>query len=450
MSRRKSNVGDWATLISSLHGAYADSQMRQMDVALGQLKIESQKEENALQRQHDFDLLSFKQEASNANRMQDRIDAPENARFRKYTMQDGVSSLDQEATVAAIDEHAFYASKGANIGSPTFTKANEYYGMEDVTPGYTTEEDILVLDEMLKDEYMGSDYNRDDVHDDYLRSMGILEAGETYVGGITMGPDDQMQGISAVNKEGLSRRYSAFKEGIRQNENIYKTEAGYGSFVQANVQDDLTLQSALFQTEESKALKSSVANLPTTLKHLLGPDVYELKEDDGKQYYEIEDSEYVASSALSGILSGSDPSAELDRILTLKTDNPVEYNDFLSKLENEGEAIYNAVRGAVTNRQRLLRYEASEKQAVEDAIAGKSIRRRSNVMQKLQEGKADNKFMDSMKEYEKELRFAMNVYSSEEDIDKAVFSLNEKYDNNNQLPWPVRKSIMEAINKESE
>ena len=97
-----------------------------------------------------------------------------------------------------------------------------------------------------------------------------------------------------------------------------------------------------------------------------------------------------------------------------------------------------------------MRYEASEKQAVEDAIAGKSIRRRSNVMQKLQEGKADNKFMDSMKEYEKELRFAMNVYSSEEDIDKAVFSLNEKYDNNNQLPWPVRKSIMEAINKESE
>lgn len=436
MSRRTSNVGDWASLISSLHGAYADSHIRQMDAALNKLKVEAQKEENQLQRSHDFALMEFKDTMKEKDRVRQIVDAPENMRFKQYTTnEDGVQMIDNEATMARINEHAMFFSKGSNIGSPTFTKANEYFGMEDVTPGYTTEEDLLVLDEMLQDEYMHSRYERDDMHDEYLRSMGVLNAGETYIGDV-MTAETEMGGMSIITKEDLSRRYEAFKEGVRKNPNVYKTEAGYEDYVRANIEGDLKLQSALFQTEASKALKLNISNLPNELKGLLGEDVYELEEikkgkNAGSLRYSLKDSEYVTNSPLARILTSSDPARGLDSIHEMKMNSPEEYGRWLKKLELEGPQIYNTVMSALKSRHKLIGLEASERKAVDDMISGKKLRLRKNLMSSLQQGKYANTIKQNAQQYESEIKllfeFAKSEGWSKKELNDRIDEINELY-----------------------
>jgi len=442
--RRDSNVGDWAAVVKELHGAYTDSKMREMNYALEKLKLESQGAENELARKHDFSLLDKRKEHRIAEANTSMATAPENQRFQKWTQNDdGTSALDEEATLLAINEHSRFSSVGANLASSTFTKANAYYSdMPDFSPSYTTEEDVLVLDNYMEDHI----YNNQEPmsNDEYLKSMGVLEAGETYTSIAGTG-GQKFEDKVGVDRETLSRRYNSFKEGLRKNSSIYKDTAEYNEYLASNTKDDFELASALTQTEEYKNHNQVVSNVASNLKGILS-QYGKFKVNKKKTGYELKDTAWATESVIGNLVLSTQPEVELDKILRMKTSDGPAWKEYVEKMQAEEAmhpGIYAAVNQALENRRSVLKINKEEAKSVRTAINSKQLRLREAVLGKLQTGKADNIYKGYQNQFYNEAKLILSSGGGKEEIN----ALMEQY-KGGALSRSARNSILIEIGKE--
>lgn len=401
--KRNSTVGDWASVVNQLHGAYSDSKIREMDMALKNLQMEAKEKENSAQRQHDFALLDKKSQLDTQRTNDARVNQADNLRFQKWsTDENGKRSLDTGATLNAISEHAEYFSLGSTLNTPTFIKANAFYGMDDATPGFQTEEDIMVMDEYFQDSYMkdGPGTQEESAElDKGLISMGLLGDGETYSFYDSTGPPAPGD-KAGIDRETMGRRYNAFKEGIRKNTTIYKNAAEYDQYAASAIETDLKLQSAVYQTEESKAIQTKITALPGTLKSLLtgGTDPrYKIDtygssagKKQGTSYYKLSDKAWHNSSNVARLIDSGDVTIELDRIISMKMKADGSYTEWKQSVVNEG--VWDTVNNAVLNREAQVKLHVQEKEDIGDMLKGRKDRQMKRVAQGISTGRQKNEF----------------------------------------------------------
>lgn len=430
MARDKSTVGDWAVAINQLHNAYSSSQINKMDLALNELKLKAQERENKAQRDHEFKLLDKKNEIIDQRAASDRLWEKGNEVFHKYTVDEsGEHVLDEEATASAIHENNVYKSKGAQHGQATFMKVNAYYGMEDTTPGYLTEEDIVVLDEYMFDNYLHGDSEMDTASDEYLMSMGVLQENETYSSVEGSGGQD-INGKTGVDRHTMTKRFNAFKSGLRENKAIYRDATGYGKYADQLMKTNSTLASAMFQTEESKGLKLDLSSIGGNLKSNLAQyGLYEVDEDDdGNPYYRLEDEEWAANSVAFDIISSSNSEGYLKSILKLKTSSPDMYSKWLERLGKEDSNTQTMIKEALEKTHKLVRNEGKQQQMIDDMIVGNNARHMSNVQEQVSTGRANNNMKKVITDFSAQMGLVMQK-GTNEGVEALIKEYKDKLSN---------------------
>jgi len=296
--RRKSNVGDWASLFDTLHQTYADIKKLDVTRQLEELKYNAQIKENELQRTHEKNLqedrlkhsTSLENQKSKNEReewVHQQIMTTKNAGYTKYKPD---NSVDIDATFKAMQNAAQLRAKGATFSNMSFFKAQDYYGMAttDVTPNAITAEDLTLQDNYMSDIYFHPvgdyQYTHDADKAEYLRKIGLLGDNEYYSGAdggtpgaVKTGDDGVSRAV--VSKSDMLGRWREYKIGLQSNVRFMDAQK-YQTLVKGGISIDTTLGSALFQTEYMKDQAKIVEAVPSTIMTSTG--YFEQTIDKGK------------------------------------------------------------------------------------------------------------------------------------------------------------------------